>query len=332
MVIKMKSVNEIIRIKNRNDDFKAYFERILDNKPDYIIISSFSFFLPPVLWNKFKNLSCPKLVIIPYEYEHRDGKNNMVKSTINQMKRIEQIINTGATVLVNSVNHAKYMLTEKDCFVGSNNLTIGGMVDNIENSHFMYNKSGDYQHWKDEIFKFINGEIKGFASLKRLHKGQKAIDSINIQELESWIISREELYQILNNMTCLKIALYSVNDCYQHIGSEVRELILETCPIIKDIDALVGKLEELHWNLYIEYENKKGNDNIYIKKRDVNFINSSILDINKNLQRLNLSKDQLLNKYKKTWRTNQTIYKYLTDKETDSNLKGLNQFINTVLR
>ncbi|WP_102398903.1 phospholipase D-like domain-containing protein [Haloimpatiens massiliensis] len=328
----MKSINEIISVKDRNDNYNAYFERILDNNPKFIIASSFSFFLPPSLWNRFNKLQCPKLVIIPYEYEYRDAKKMINKRIINELKKIEYIICSGTTVIINSVNHAKYMITDKDCFVGSNNLTSGGIEDNVENSHFMYNRSGYYQYWKDEILKFVNNETIGFAALEKLKEEQQILNNIIIYELDNWMVNKQEFYNVLNNMHSLKKSLYRVNDCYQHIGAEVRGLIVETCPIIKKIDIIKNKLEEVYWKLDREYEKKKQNDNIFITKRDLNMINPRIEDIKLDLKQLNLYRVELFKKYENTWRRDQSIYEYLQDKEKNENLTNLKNFINRVIR
>ncbi|MBU3191890.1 hypothetical protein K9O30_20815 [Clostridium bowmanii] len=248
------------------------------------------------------------------------------------MYKFNHIVNTGATVITNSVNHAKYVLTEKDCFVGSNNLTRGGIEDNVENSHFMYNQSGQYKYWKEEILKFVNSETFGFASLEKLKEEQNILKSTPIYELDSWSINKDEFYDILNNIGHLKTALYRVNDCYQHLGAEVSGLLLETCPIMKNIEILTKKLEDIYWDLDREYKEKKHFDNIFIKKRDLNTINLRIKNINIDLEQLNLYRVELFEKYENTWRSNQSIYDYLLDKESNENLTNLKKFINTVLR
>lgn len=316
--------NSYFGIKYENDNLSLNFHNILNSNPAYVIAGSFSYFLPHDLWIKFSNLNCPKLILLPFKYDYQNKS-----ALINQHYIIESLIKSGFSVLINSVNHSKFLLTDKNCFIGSNNLTSNGIIANIESSIFMDSTHTDYSNWHNDIIKLIKTEMSSYASAKNTKNKEALLKNLmNSLSNIKHKMSHEELSCSINQLKTICNALISVTDSYQHLGIHFKELIKQTKKPIKLIQStLIPLTNDLYLNLTKQFEEKSTKyPEIWIKNSST--IIKQIQELSYSLNELCTHRSDLFDTYNDMWSNNQRIYREIKTSSANSNLINLNHFEN----
>lgn len=306
-------------IKSANQDLGFCFDKILSSNPSFLITGSFSYGLPRNLWFKFSSLNCPKLILLPFQYNFSNQTNLSY-----QINNIKSLIKANTVVLINSLNHSKFMLTKKYCFIGSNNLTQGGIVSNIESSMFMNNSHVDYNDWKNEIINLIRPELNQYASLKNTQAKEKHLSSLTLPKIK-FKMTPDELSEAINQLASIYNALISVTDSYQHLGDVFKELAKQTKKPVKLMQSsLLLLTKHLYDDLTEQYNRKSVFSEILIK--DCDKINEQIERLSISVNKVSLYRENLLEDYNTMWTENQKIYKVINKDYANLNLINLNNF------
>lgn len=305
-------------IKSEHEDLSSSFEKILDSNPTFLIAGSFSFWLPPQLWTKLSQLTCPKLILLPFKYKY----TNQSDLTF-EIKKIQLLINSNTAVLINSLNHSKFILTDSNCFVGSNNLTSGGIINNIENCIIMSDSNIYYTDWYNEILTLIRNELTNFSSLTNTKSKESKLAGLTMPIIKDRM-SNEEVITSINQLKTIYSALISVSDCYQHLENSFEKLVKDTKKSIQLFNSPETLLTKYFINnLTTQYNEKKEKPEIWI--RDCNSINNKLTDLSNSLNKLSSQRKVLMDVYKSTWKQHQLIYDKINDSYSNRNLINLNK-------
>ncbi len=303
-------------IKNESQDLSSYFENILDSNPKFLIAGSFSFWLPVQLWKKLAKLNCPKLILLPFKYD----SNNITF----ELKKLRFLIKSNTAIIINSLNHSKFILTDNHCFVGSNNLSSGGIINNIENCAIMKNTDIDYDDWYDEIIGLIRKEYRNFSSITNTISKEAKLSNLPIPVIKSEM-SQSELITSINQLKELYTSLIELTDCYQHLEHSFKELVNNTKKTIKLFDSPITSLTKyLIDNLTNQFNEKNSHKVIWIK--NYTGIKFKVDDLSNSLSELNSRRKLMLDLYNDTWRENQLIYDKIDDSCSNLNIKNLYNF------
>lgn len=122
----LQKSNYIYGVKKSNESIESSVKNIIDNAQDYLVMGSFSFWMPKHLFNSVKAVATNinSALIIPHVY--RSGH------IINKIQKIKTLINANVGVIISSSNHSKFVFSESSIYYGSANLTDYGLNSNIE--------------------------------------------------------------------------------------------------------------------------------------------------------------------------------------------------------
>lgn len=286
------------------EDFSENFESVIDGDPKYVIASSYSFSIWTKWYEKLKKLDCPRVVIIPFRYCYGDKEY-----AINTLEVIKTIINDGIGVIIDSLNHAKFILTDKRAYDGSNNLTKGGFITNVENSNFYGRDTEEgvfgYNECNSRIMKYFFLLLKCYGNYGIALAKVEKLEKYQISNIK-WKIQKDEFEKLLNDISIcineveeLSYNIRSMNDSFQHLRYEYREIISNTYRKLKEISKFSRCLEIIYIKLKNELEIKDKYNEIWLKNTQVEEVNSKIEEINKNIKDLCSDYYDELRRYKK---------------------------------
>lgn len=299
----------MFKIKRANEAYEEKFEKILDDNPQYVIIGSFSFSVATNWYKKLASLKCPKLVIIPYKYYCWNKER-----TINYKDNIKILVDDGIGVIINSLQHAKFILTDKECFDGSNNLTYSGFNTNIENSNFYLYKlfPKEYNELYKEILCFTKEQIYNFASIENAEERYLQLEKGNLDELffatETNHLSEylDKIRNTIMDTKDLENNIKLVNDSFQHMGREYTKVIGKSYSLLKELENINWKLENIFNVLLSQYRQKNNYEEIWIK--DLQNINADINIINAKKDKLHLLYKEILDNFRRKSRFGEDLY------------------------
>ena len=311
---KNKTPKYFFGIKNNSEDFTRYFEYILDSSPKYIVASSFSFWLPYPLWSKIKSLECPKVIIMCYEYLYETKTHTLVKEDL-----FNQLINANFSVIINSKNHCKFLLTDKHLYQGSNNLSGGGIIQNAENSTFINPTHPDFNFWTYDILNYSCTCLMNYGNLDFVKIKEDALAHLFIPEI-LFFMTEQQIKTSINTLDTIMDNLKSTTDSYQLLDKDFFKLYRKTL-------STMTLLDNFKYNLLYNLTQNKSSK-ICISNFDK--LKKDVFKLENSFKNLTLYRSILRNSTLDNWKNKKQIIKNPISNNISKNIGNIDFFLNTI--
>lgn len=123
----LTKANYIYGVKKNNESIESNVKSIIDNAQSYLVMGSYSFWMPKPLYDSMKAVSSTINSALLIPHVNRSG------DVITKLQTIQNLINNANVgVIISGLNHSKFVFNENSIYYGSANLTDYGLNSNIE--------------------------------------------------------------------------------------------------------------------------------------------------------------------------------------------------------
>lgn len=309
-------------IKNLDNNLESTLVNIINCNPKYIVLGCRELPFTDKIWEVLNNVNCPKIVISPFNYMFRNQRE-----VVNEIKFIENFSKNNIGTILNSINEANFILTDKFCYISSGSLNCNGITNNVELYEAMNLNDSNYKLWRDEILDFINQEIENYRStchkekieyiLEELKKRLVINTSNNPVEL-----TKDYIYILLDILENVERFTMIGTDVYQYLNKDFVELIKLNKKFLTKSNSIKGELFKMLLN--IEENKEQANIKIFNSLRDGFSILIEELEQLKNLREIKYYNSN------EAWRKDEGIIAFLSE-NTNINNSLIKEFYEKVL-
>lgn len=309
-------------IKNLDNNLESILVNIINCNPKYIVLGCRELPFTDKVWEVLNNVNCPKIVISPFNYMFRNQRE-----VVNEIKFIENFSKNNIGTILNSINEANFILTDKFCYISSGSLNFNGITNNVELYEAMNLNDSNYKLWRDEILDFINQEIENYRStchkekieyiLEELKKRLVINTSNNPVEL-----TKDYIYILLDILENVERFTMIGTDVYQYLNKDFVELIKLNKKFLTKSNSIKGELFKMLLN--IEENKEQANIKIFNSLRDGFSILIEELEQLKNLREIKYYNSN------EAWRKDEGIIAFLSE-NTNINNSLIKEFYEKVL-
>lgn len=203
----IKTNRYIYGIKKNNESIESDVENIIDNSQEYLVMGSYSFWLPNHIFHKLKNVAqnVSSALIVPI----LDRSNDLQFFE----KKIKCLINANVGVIISAENHSKFVFNEKNIYYGSANLTNGGLNLNVEVITMYDSLRADL---KSDFNSFVLEEINRF-----LGNHQKGLREINANTFTNFGRLSNMLFKLNPNILKVEKTVNNYEKCNRIIPEAI---------------------------------------------------------------------------------------------------------------
>ncbi|MDZ4993837.1 hypothetical protein GNF80_12785 [Clostridium perfringens] len=309
-------------IKNLDNNLESILVNIINCNPKYIVLGCRELPFTDKGWEVLNNVNCPKIVISPFNYMFRNQRE-----VVNEIKFIENFSKNNIGTILNSINEANFILTDKFCYISSGSLNCNGITNNVELYEAMNLNDSNYKLWRDEILDFINQEIENYRStchkekieyiLEELKKRLVINTSNNPVEL-----TKDYIYILLDILENVERFTMIGTDVYQYLNKDFVELIKLNKKFLTKSNSIKGELFKMLLN--IEENKEQANIKVFNSLRDGFSILIEELEQLKNLREIKYYNSN------EAWRKDEGIIAFLSE-NTNINNSLIKEFYEKVL-
>lgn len=298
-------------IKSLDENLEKSIVNIINCKPEYIILWCSEIPFTERILNALNNANCPKILILPFNYRFRNQRE-----VVNEIKLMKNFTENNIAIILNSVNDANFILTDKICYISSGSLNNNGIANNVNSYEIMNKKDCNYKLWEAELFDFINKEIINYRSndqreqIEYILKELKKRLFINISN-SSNVLNEEYIYILLDILNSIDKFIMIGTDVYQYFDRDFLDIIKSNKKILAKINSLRNELFRLLLN--INEGKNSSNTNIF------NCLKNEFLILLEELEELiNLRENKYHNSIM-PWRKDESISSFLSANNTINN-------------
>ncbi|HCG3019730.1 TPA: hypothetical protein NJT26_002614 [Clostridium perfringens] len=298
-------------IKSLDENLEKSIVNIINCNSEYIILGCSEIPFTERILKALNNANCPKILILPFNYRFRNQRE-----VVNEIKLMKNFSENNIAIILNSVNDANFILTDKICYISSGSLNNNGIANNVNSYEIMNKKDCNYKLWESEIFDFINKEIINYRSndqreqIEYILKELKKRLFINISN-SSNILNEEYIYILLDILNSIDRFIMIGTDVYQYFDRDFLDIIKGNKKILAKINSIRNELFRILLNI-----NEGKND---INTKIFNCLKNEFLILLEELEELiNLRENKYHNSIM-PWRKERSIISFLSANNTINN-------------
>lgn len=298
-------------IKNLDENLENTLVNIINCNPKYIVLGCRELPFTDKIWEVLNNVNCPKIIISPFNYMFRNQRE-----VINEIKFIENFSKNNIGTILNSINEANFILTDKFCYISSGSLNSNGITNNVELYETMNLNDSNYKLWRDEILDFINQEIETYRSTCHKEKIEYILEElkkrlvINISSNPSEL-NKDYIYILLDILENIERFTMIGTDIYQYLNKDFVELIKLNKKFLTKSNSIKGELFKMLLN--IEENKEEANIKIF------NCLRNEFLILIEELEQLKNLREVKYHNSDKSWRNEEGIIAFLSENTTVNN-------------
>lgn len=298
-------------IKGLDENLEKSIVNIINCNPEYIILGCSEIPFAKRLCKALSNDNCPKILILPLNYRFKNQKE-----IVNEIKFIKNFSENNIAIILNSVNDANFILTDKLCYVSSGSLNNNGINKNVNLYEIINDKDCNYKLWELEIFDFINKEIINYRSnnqreqIEYILKELKEILFIKISN-SSNVLNEEYIYSIIDILNSIDRFIMIGTDVYQYFDSDFLDIIKSNKKILAKINSIRNELFRMLLNI-----NEEKN---HINTKIFSCLKNEFLILLEELEELINLRENKYNNSIIPWRKDESISLFLSSNNTINN-------------